>query len=72
MQVEGGAPAAGGPPVLSPRPLLHCERLLELLIDLLSQLPTRRCVRVRVCVGSVPMRTCARVWGAMPGRVWGA
>ncbi|KAF5841175.1 hypothetical protein DUNSADRAFT_14005 [Dunaliella salina] len=34
--------AEGGPLVLSPRPLLHCERLLELLVDLLSQLPTRR------------------------------
>uniref|UniRef100_A0A7S3R311 Intron-binding protein aquarius n=1 Tax=Dunaliella tertiolecta TaxID=3047 RepID=A0A7S3R311_DUNTE len=44
---EGGEAmqTEGGPLVLSPRPLLHCERLLELLVDLLSQLPTRRFVR---------------------------
>lgn len=32
-------------PELAPRPLLYCERFVELIIDLLSQLPTRRFVR---------------------------
>lgn len=36
------------PSVVVHRPALaHCERSLELLIDLLSQLPTRRCVSAR-------------------------
>lgn len=43
-QGAGAMPTESGATVLAPRPLLHCERLLELLVDLLSQLPTRRCV----------------------------
>lgn len=41
---DDGAPEP--PSVVLSRPaLLHCERSLELVIDLLSQLPTRRFVR---------------------------
>lgn len=35
----------GGSPALDAQQLLYCERAVELLIDLLSQLPTRRFVR---------------------------
>lgn len=37
--------AASAPNQLDRQKLLYCERLAELLIDLLSQLPTRRFVR---------------------------
>ena len=35
----------GATPALDAQQLLYCERAIELLIDLLSQLPTRRFVR---------------------------
>ena len=41
---ENGA-AAGVDAPLDRQRLLYCERFVELLIDLLSQLPTRRFVR---------------------------
>ena len=40
---QPGAPAEGTP--LDHQQLLFCERFLELAVDLLSQLPTRRFVR---------------------------
>ena len=42
---EAAANGAGGPARLDRQRLLYCERFVELLIDLLSQLPTRRFVR---------------------------
>ena len=38
-----------GPPSLDRGALLYCERSLELLVDLLSQLPTRRCETIILC-----------------------
>ena len=42
---EADAMQDGGTPALDAQQLLYCERAIELLIDLLSQLPTRRFVR---------------------------
>lgn len=39
-------PGAGKPKASAKATLLYCERFVELLVDLLSQLPTRRFTRV--------------------------
>ncbi len=41
-QPEGDAMAVDGAPALHKLRLSYCERFLALLVDLLSQLPTRR------------------------------
>ena len=43
--VQEGTEEGAGPPASDRQQLLYCERFVELLIDLLSQLPTRRFVR---------------------------